>query len=86
MTSITVPIPDVLLLQSGASIEELSREGRFLLALKYFETGRLTSGQAAEMCGMNRVDFLLTVGRQGVPIAELDREELQAELENAGRI
>lgn len=45
------------------------REAKCLLALKLFELGRLSSGKAAEMCGMNRVDFILLVGRSGVPVA-----------------
>ena len=65
------------------SVEDLARQSQFLLALKYFEVGRLTSGQAAEMCGMSRVDFLLTAGRQNIPVADLDQEELQQEIANA---
>jgi hypothetical protein len=30
------------------------------------------SGRAAELCGMNRVDFLLLAGRTGVPVIDLD--------------
>ena len=48
------------------------REAKRLLALKLFELGRLSSGKAAEMCGMNRVDFILLAGRSGVPVADLD--------------
>ena len=50
------------------------------LALKFFERGQLTSGQAAVMCGLNRVDFLFEASRQGVPVADLDGAELDREL------
>lgn len=75
MATITIQLPDALLLKSGASLEDLSRESQILLAFKYFQTGRLTSGQAAEMCGLNRVDFLLAAGRKGIAVADLDEYE-----------
>jgi predicted HTH domain antitoxin len=53
------------------------------LAVKFFEVGKLSSGQAARMCGMNRVDFLLELGRLGIPVADLSGAELQEELRNA---
>lgn len=79
-----IPIPEALLLQSGASREALERESRFWLALKFFERGQLTSGQAAAMCEMNRVDFILEAGRQGLPVADLDGDELERELGTTG--
>ena len=83
MDTLTIQIPEALLLQSGASREALERESRFWLALKFFERGQLTSGQAAAMCGMNRVDFLFEAGRQGVSVADLDGDELKRELGTA---
>ncbi len=55
------------------------RRSQFLLALKHFELGELSSGQAAEMCGLSRPGFLLEAGRHGVSVAELDPEELETE-------
>lgn len=83
MDTLTIAIPEALLLQSGASREALERESRFWLALKFYERGQLTSGQAAAMCGMNRVDFLFETGRQGVSVADLDGDELKRELGTA---
>ncbi|HEY1052997.1 MAG TPA: UPF0175 family protein [Prosthecobacter sp.] len=62
--------------RNAAQVEERSR---FLLALKYFELGEVTSGQAAKMCGMGRVAFLAEAARCGTPAVELSDEELQAE-------
>lgn len=57
----------------------VEQRSRFLLALKYFELGEVTSGQAAKMCGMGRVAFLAEAGRCGTPAVELSGEELQQE-------
>jgi|GEM_PF-561670 len=72
MSTIQIEVPESALLSTGQSQEEFVREAKFLLALKLFELGRLSSGKAAEMCGMNRVDFILLAGRSGVPVADLD--------------
>jgi predicted HTH domain antitoxin len=50
-----------------------------LAAVKLYEMGRLSSGRAAELAGMSRVEFLLNLSRYKVfPLtAELD------DLENA---
>jgi hypothetical protein len=57
----------------------VEQRSRFLLALKYFELGEVTSGQAAKMCGMGRVAFLAESGRCGTPAVELSAEELLQE-------
>jgi predicted HTH domain antitoxin len=79
MSTIQIDVPESVLLSTGQSQEEFVREAKFLLALKLFELGRLSSGKAAEMCGMNRVDFILLAGRSGVPVADLDDAQRERE-------
>jgi hypothetical protein len=76
-----VNVPDSLLVHT--SDEDLARQSQFLLALKFFELGRLTSSQAAEMCGMNRVDFLVAASQTGTPVADLNEQELRREIHDA---
>jgi predicted HTH domain antitoxin len=54
-----------------------------------FELGKLSSGKAAELAGMSRVEFLETCGRYRVsafnyPDTEIEAE-LRADMEAAGR-
>jgi hypothetical protein len=83
MAAITIHIPDSLLLTSDGSVRQFEERCRFLLALKYFEMGQLSSGQAAAMCGLNRADFILEAGRAGVPVLNLTEDELEKELRHA---
>ena len=79
MTAILeINYPTTLLLhaQDAAALGERSR---FLLALKYFELGELSSGQAAQMGGLGRVQFLADAARCGVPATELSGDELKQE-------
>ena len=79
MGVIHVDLPESLLLSTGQSQEEFVRDAKFFVALKFFELGRISSGRAAEICGVPRVEFLLLAGRSGVPVADLDAEELRRE-------
>ena len=81
MKTLAVNVPDSLLVHT--SDEDLARQSQFLLALKFFELGRLTSSQAAEMCAMNRVDFLVAASQTGTPVADLNEEELRREIHDA---
>ena len=47
--------------------------------MKLFETGRITSGVAARLLGMNRLAFLDLLHRQGIPYVDYTREELEQE-------
>ena len=63
---LTIPYPDSLPDALRTSREDFERELRLTLALRMFELGRVTSGQAAEMAGIGRVEFLLAAGRQKI--------------------
>ena len=72
---------DDVLFSIGLSREEFDEEARFLLAAKLYELGKLTSGQAAQLCGKGRVDFLLSLPRVGVSISNLRSEDADAEVD-----
>ena len=86
MTTLAVKIPDAVLLQSSLSLEALSHHAQSTLAMQFFRSGFLTSGQAAEMADMNRVEFLFAAGRAQIPVAELDGAELAEEIQTAVRL
>ncbi|MDP2431004.1 MAG: UPF0175 family protein [Pseudomonadota bacterium] len=79
MNAVMLELPLDALASPGVSPESLASEAKFMLALKLFEVGRLSSGKAGELCGMGRVEFLLAAGRAGVSVVALDNEELSAE-------
>jgi predicted HTH domain antitoxin len=59
---------------------EFEREARLAMAAKLFETGRLTSGQAARLIGMERVAFLLELRRLSVSALQDAPDELEQDL------
>jgi predicted HTH domain antitoxin len=82
MNTVTIDLPESVLLSTGQSEAEFVQEARFLLMAKLFELGRISSGKAAAICGMPRLDFIYALGRLGVPVVQLDDEELSRELED----
>lgn len=78
--TLTIEYGDEVLLGLGLSPDEFSAEAKFLLAAKLYELGRLTSGQAARLCGMERVAFLLALPRAGVTVSNLRPEDADAEI------
>ena len=72
---------DDVLFSVGLSRDEFAQEARFLLAAKLYALGKLTSGQAAALCGKGRVDFLLSLPRVGVSINNLRPEDAEVEIE-----
>ncbi len=70
-------IPDRVLVAEKMAPPEFARHIRTLAAMKLYEMGRFSSGRAAEMAGMSRVEFLTRTAEYRVfPFAsELDELE-----------
>jgi predicted HTH domain antitoxin len=78
---LTIEYGEDVLLGMGLSPEQFSDEAKFLLAAKLYELGKLTSGQAARLCGKGRVEFLYSLEKAGVPMSNLSPEDAETELE-----
>lgn len=63
----------------SVSPEAFEEEAKMAMAIKLFELGRLTTGQAAALAGIPRVAFLLQCHRFGAASAEWSDEELEYE-------
>jgi predicted HTH domain antitoxin len=81
--TLTIRYSKDLLLSLKQSPEEFEAEARLLLAVKLYELGRLSTGKAAVLAGMERVEFLFALGRLGTSPMGVEPEELERDLENA---
>lgn len=80
---LTIPYPDDLLLSLKKSPEEFEAEARLLLAMKLYEMHRVSSGVAARLAGMSRVEFLFELAHFGLSPMGQEPEELAEDLANA---
>ncbi|MBS4098974.1 MAG: UPF0175 family protein [Sulfuricella sp.] len=63
--------------------QEFTREAKLAMAAKLYEMHRLSSGMAAALAGIGRVEFLLELHRYGVAMIDLDQDELAQDVANA---
>jgi predicted HTH domain antitoxin len=80
MVQLVLNYPDEFELAVQTTREEMESQIRLMAALKMFELGKLSSGKAAELAGMSRVEFFEACGRYHVPIYNYAPEELEHEL------
>jgi len=79
--SIVVVYPESLPAVSNQSPETFEEEARKAMAVKLYEMGRLSSGQAAQLAGIGRVEFLLTCINMGVSSVEWEDSEISKEFQ-----
>lgn len=60
--------------------EEIEQHIRLMAAIKMFELGKISSGKAAELAGMSRIEFFEVCGRYRVSIFNYPPEEIEEEL------
>jgi len=63
--------------------QQFMREAKLAMAIKLYEMKRLSSGMAATLVGMSRLQFLGELHRYGVPVIDLDESELADDITNA---
>lgn len=80
---VIIDYEDNVLVNVGLSPEEFAEEARLLLAAQLYEQGKLSSGQAAKLCGKGRVDFLLSLERLGLPMSNPRPDDSDLEIDFA---
>ncbi len=83
MNTLKIPYPAEVLWALQKGPEEFEAEARVLLALKLYETGKLSTGLAAQLAGMPRLSFLFLLGQHGLSPFGEEPEELESDLAHA---
>ena len=78
-----VEVPNHLPDAAQCTPQQFMQEAKLAMAVKLFEMKRLSSGMAASLIGISRVQFLSEIHRFGVPMIDLNESELAQDLLNA---
>jgi predicted HTH domain antitoxin len=65
------------------TIEQSDDQLRLLIAAKLYENGTLTSGQAAELAGLSKREFIQVIGNYNVSVFSTLVEDLESDIANA---
>jgi predicted HTH domain antitoxin len=81
--TILVDVPPRLPDSLQQTPEAFAHEAKLAMAAKLYEMGRLSSGMAAALAGVERMKFLHELQHYKVPMIDLDAEELRQDIDHA---
>jgi hypothetical protein len=79
LKTLAIKYPESVFATLNLSPETFELEARIAFAVKLYEMGRLTSGQAAALAGITRVAFLQSCPRYSAATVEWDQEKFLTE-------
>jgi predicted HTH domain antitoxin len=79
--NVTLEIPEEVFSALRRSPDEFGRELRLAAAIHWYERGEVSQEKAAEIAGLDRTDFLLSLAREGENAFVVDFDDLKRELE-----
>lgn len=83
VSTLEIQYPEELLLSLKKTPVEFEEEARLLLAIKLYEMGRISTGMAAKLAGMERVAFFFELSRFGLSPLGTTAEEIAQDWANA---
>ena len=82
MKTISIQLPDGVFSALKKAPDDLAREMRIAAAVKWYELGEISQGKAAEIAGLNRIEFLDILARYQVSPFQYTVKELAEEIES----
>jgi len=83
MRAVTLQLPDDLDLALNVPADELAHAVVVAAAVKLFERGKMSAGKAAELAGMPKPLFLVTLAEWSVSASTLSAEDIAQDIANA---
>jgi predicted HTH domain antitoxin len=86
MSTISIALEEdvvALLRQSNQPVEHAARE---LIVLELYRRGTISSGKAAQLLGMSRVEFIQHASRLGIPYFAMTEDEWKNEHTQSQRL
>lgn len=81
MQTITLDLPDDILIALSESENELKDRIKLSLAMHLYASQKLTIGKASQICGMHRLEFENELSKNNIPISNLEMEDILSDME-----
>ena len=78
--TISISIPDDILIALNESEEELSQDMKVYTAIWLYQKGKLSIGKASELAGMDRYSFETLLSENQIPISRMTVEDIEADV------
>lgn len=79
MSSVKIEIEEPLAAILHQTNQPVQEAGREMIVLELYRRGTISSGKAAELLGMQRIDFIKHASRLGIPFFDMTEDEWEAE-------
>ena len=77
--SVKIEIEEPLAALLHQTNQPVQQAGREMIVLELYRRGTISSGKAAELLGMERIDFIKHASRLGIPFFDMTEDEWAAE-------
>ena len=81
--TLEVPMPKEIFLTLGLSERKAIETMKSAFAIELYKRERISSGRAAELLGMRKLDFIRLLAEEGIPYFDYTDEELEEEFKAA---
>ena len=85
MKIITLEIPEEILSLLKENSQEFAKDLKICTAVDMYRLRRLSSGKAAELAGISRIQFFHELNKHKVPLYDVSEKELNQDCDNADR-
>ena len=83
MQTVTIELSEDVFSALRRSPDEFAKEMRLAAAIHWYSRGEVSQEKAALIAGLDRTDFLKTLGQQEIDVFPVDLNDLKRELNNA---
>ena len=80
MRTLDVELPESVVQKLGSTVQEATRHLAKLAVVELFRVGELSEGKAADLLGLNRVEWRDLLARHDVPHTVVTQESLEHDL------
>jgi len=86
MSTVSIDLEEDLVALLRQSNQPVARAARELIVLELYRRGTISSGKAAQVLGMSRVEFIQYASRLGIPYFAMTEDEWKAEQMQSDRL